>query len=63
MVSWDDDLPKPKPAITVGEKLDRLSIAELDERIEALKAEITRVESEREAKRAFATAAAALFDK
>ena len=62
-MNWDDDLPKPKPAITLGEKLDRLSVSELDERIDALKAEIARVETERKAKAAHAAAAAALFDE
>jgi len=53
--------PKPKPIITVGEKLDRLSVSELDERIEALSAEIVRVQAELSAKKALISAAAALF--
>ena len=61
-MNWDDDLPKPKPAITLGEKLDRLSVSDLDERIDALKAEMARVATERKAKAAHAAAAAALFD-
>ena len=61
-MNWDDDLPKPRPSVTLGEKLDRLSVSELEERIEALKAEIVRVEAERTAKAAHAAAAAALFD-
>ena len=61
-MNWDDDLPKPKAVITLGEKLDRLSVSELDERIAALQAEIARVETERTAKAAHKAAAAALFD-
>ena len=60
-MNWEDELPKPKALITLGEKLDRLSVSELDERISALQAEISRVETERAAKRAHAAAAAALF--
>jgi uncharacterized small protein (DUF1192 family) len=60
-MNWDDDLPKPKRVITVGEKLDQLSLAELDERIEALESEIARVKAESTAKRALVSAAAALF--
>ena len=60
-MTWDDDPPKPKALITLGEKLDRLSVSELDERILCLHAEIARVESERVAKMAHAAAAAALF--
>jgi uncharacterized small protein (DUF1192 family) len=45
----------------VGDKLDQLSLEELDERVEALEAEIVRVKSESAAKRALVSAAAALF--
>jgi uncharacterized small protein (DUF1192 family) len=60
-MNWDDDLPRPKRVITVGDKLDQLSLAELDERVEALEAEIVRVKAESTAKRALVSAAAALF--
>jgi uncharacterized small protein (DUF1192 family) len=60
-MSWDDELPRPKAVITVGEKLDQLSLEELDERLASLEAEIVRVTSERKAKKALVTAAAALF--
>ncbi len=62
-MNWDDDLPRPKRVITVGDKLDQLSLAELDERVEALEAEIVRVKAESTAKRALVSAAAALFDE
>jgi uncharacterized small protein (DUF1192 family) len=60
-MNWDDDLPRPKRVIMVGDKLDQLSLAELDERVEALEAEIVRVKAEGAAKRALVSAAAALF--
>jgi uncharacterized small protein (DUF1192 family) len=60
-MSWDDELPRPKVIITVGEKLDRLSLEELDDRLAALEAEIIRVTTERKAKKALVSAAAALF--
>jgi len=45
----------------VGEALDSLSVEELGERIEALKAEILRLENVRAAKQQSLSAAAALF--
>ena len=60
-MSWDDELPKPKPAITVGENLERLSVADLDERVQELEAEIVRVKAERTAKKTLISAAEALF--
>lgn len=60
-MNWDDELPKPKRAIEVGENLERLGVAELEERIAALRSEIARVEVELTAKRKHADAAAALF--
>jgi uncharacterized small protein (DUF1192 family) len=60
-MSWDDDLPRPKATITVGDKLHQLSLEELDDRIAALEAEMLRVTTERKAKKALVSAAAALF--
>jgi uncharacterized small protein (DUF1192 family) len=57
----DDFRPKPKPAIVVGEKLDDHSVAELEARIAALRAEIERTEAELSAKRSRVAAAEALF--
>jgi uncharacterized small protein (DUF1192 family) len=62
-MNWDDDKPKPKPAVTVGEPLASLSIAELEARIAALTAEIERVRAEMRAKQDHENAAAALFKK
>jgi uncharacterized small protein (DUF1192 family) len=57
----DDMRPKPKPAMTVGEPLAQLAIAELEARNVALHQEIERVETELKTKRAHESAAAALF--
>lgn len=64
MATWDpDDLPRPKQQIIVGTDLSNLSVADLEERIAALKAEIERVEAEAKTKRARAAAADALFKR
>lgn len=60
-VDWDDIRPKPKAGIAVGEKLDQLSVGELEARISALQGEIERVQAELAAKRARAAAAQDLF--
>ena len=57
----DDFRPKPKPQIVVGEKLEALSVGELEERIVALREEIQRVVAELGGKRARVAAAEALF--
>jgi uncharacterized small protein (DUF1192 family) len=58
-----DDLPRPAPIITVGQKLTELSIGDLEERIAALQSEIARTESELASKRAGRAAADAVFSK
>ena len=60
-MDWDDVKPKPAKAITVGEDLKTLSVAELEARIVALAGEIERVRAELQAKKAHEAAAAALF--
>jgi uncharacterized small protein (DUF1192 family) len=60
-MDWDELKPKPAPAITVGQPLASLSIAELEARIEALAAEIERVKAEISSKKAHATAADSIF--
>lgn len=45
----------------IGQVLDDLSVQELDERIAALRSEITRLEEARRAKQASLSAAAAFF--
>jgi uncharacterized small protein (DUF1192 family) len=50
MMNFDDELPVPRPARLVKLVLDRLSISELREYIDELKAEIVRVEADIEKK-------------
>lgn len=62
-MEWDEPKAKSTKAIVVGEDLSQLSIAELDARVTALKAEIERVEAVAAAKRKHSAAAAELFGK
>ena len=56
-----DDLPKKKPETVVGEKLDSFSVAELEQRIQALESEIVRVRQALASKQASLRAADAFF--
>ncbi len=56
-----EDRPRPKPVHEIGQDLSLLSVHELDERIEALRAEIARLEAARGAKEASRNAADAFF--
>ncbi|WP_018181324.1 DUF1192 domain-containing protein [Kaistia granuli] len=57
-----DDVPVEKPAPhRIGEELGRLSIDELNERIDLLKAEIVRLEAAIAAKTASRAAASSFF--
>jgi uncharacterized small protein (DUF1192 family) len=60
-MEWD--LPKPKSVVAVGDDLSKLSISELNDRVEALKAEIVRTEAAASDKRRHTAAADALFGK
>lgn len=60
-MDFDDIKPKPTPGPALGEDLTTLSVAELENRIRALEAEILRVKGELEAKRARQHAADKLF--
>jgi len=51
MVSFDEEAPKRKSYLVVGEELATLSIDELEERIAILQAEIARIEAAITAKR------------
>jgi uncharacterized small protein (DUF1192 family) len=51
MALFDEDPPKRKAGLVVGEDLATLSIDELSERIEILKVEISRLEEAIAAKR------------
>lgn len=59
-MDWDEARPKPA-AITIGEDLKRLSVAELEARVTALEAEIARTKVEIDSKKAHNAAASALF--
>lgn len=60
-MDWDELQPKPAKAVTVGEDLRTLSLAELEARIALLNAEIERVRTELQAKKAHEAAAASIF--
>lgn len=61
-MDWDDVRPKPAAAaLAIGQDLSSLGIAELEQRIDALKNEIARIEQELARKRAHEAAASALF--
>lgn len=59
----EDDPVRAITRVTVGENLSGLSIGDLEERIEALKAEIARTEATVASKRAGRAAADAVFGK
>lgn len=59
----DEEVRRPRPALEIGQPLELLSVAELEARIAALEAEIRRLESARDAKRAANAAAEAFFKK
>jgi uncharacterized small protein (DUF1192 family) len=59
----DDDRPLPKRAHEIGQDLSQLAVAELDERIALLEAEIARLLEAREKKAASRSAADAFFQK
>lgn len=56
-----EDLPKKPPAVTIGENLDLLSIAELEQRVHLLESEILRVRTMIASKQASKSAADAFF--
>ena len=60
---FDDDAPRPQRQIVVGEELYGLSVAELEERVERLKAEIARTEAEMTKKSSERAAADAFFSR
>ena len=53
--------PRPKPKMVIGENLDDVSIAELEQRIIALNSEKLRLEAEIVKKQSGIAAAAAFF--
>ena len=61
MALFEDDKPKRKITHDIGQDLYLLSVAELDERIALMKAEIIRLEADRATKNNSIAAAEALF--
>ena len=59
----EDDRPKSKSVHEIGQDLSMLSLAEIDERIAVLKAEIERLAEARARKDASRSAADAFFRK
>ena len=59
----DDDRPRKAVSHEIGQPLDTLSLADLDERIALLRAEIARIEAARSAKQAAQGAADAFFKR
>jgi uncharacterized small protein (DUF1192 family) len=61
MALFDDERPKPKRAHEIGQDISLLSVGDLDERIGILRAEISRLESDKASKQATRMAADSLF--
>ena len=59
----EDDRPRKRATHEIGQALDTLSLADLDERVALLRAEIARIEAARDAKRAAQGAADAFFKR
>jgi uncharacterized small protein (DUF1192 family) len=62
-MSIEDDLPRPKPARLTKQLLDPFGVAELNEYIGELEAEIARVRAEIARKQTHRSAADAFFKK
>jgi len=56
-----DELPKKRPDMVIGENLDAVSIAELEQRILILESETNRLRAEIAKKQASKAAAASFF--
>ena len=61
MFDEDEEKAKKRRDIEIGSDLSTLSVDELDERIELLKAEIGRIEEEKKQKQSSLSAADAFF--
>lgn len=59
----EDERPRRPSSPGLGQQLDGLSLGEIDERIEALRAEIERLEAARARKHAASIVADAFFKK
>lgn len=60
-MDWDEARQAPGASASIGDNLETLSVAELEQRIAALTQEIDRVKGELDRKRAHEAAASALF--
>ena len=60
---FEDDAPRPKRDYQLGQKLDELSVDDLETVMAELKAEILRVETARARKSGHLSAAEALFSR
>ena len=60
-MDWDEARPTSRTSAGIGDNLETLSVAELEERIRAFTDEIERIRAELERKRAHESAAEALF--
>ena len=56
-----EDLPRKTPSMVIGENLELLSVAELEQRVQALESEILRVKAMIASKRASKSAADGFF--
>lgn len=63
MTEDPDEKPREKPEHKIGQKLDEISVAELDVRIALLREEIARLEAARDQKRGALAAADAFFKR
>ncbi len=63
MSIFDEDAPRKKPVHEIGEDLSKMSLDELAERVEILKAEIARIEEASASKKASADVAASFFKR
>ena len=61
MFDEDEEKAKKRRDIEIGSDLSTLSVDELDERVELLKAEIARIEEEKKQKQSSLSAAEAFF--
>ena len=62
-MDWDELKPKPKKSIAIGDNLETLSLAELEDRIAAFTAEIDRLRAEVTRKKSHNAAAEGLFKR
>ena len=62
-MDWDEQKPKPRKSIAIGDNLETLSLAELEARIASFNAEIDRLRAEIARKKTHNAAAEGLFKR